>query len=134
MLLLFGADAVSGPMVNGSLVASPNVSYLANVEVVRTDLDASSEYVNITINGEDFGTCNPSGTNDCTWANCSDYTSNGRYNTAISSPDGTFTISAKFSTEVNSGGKTCDPWKTYGVVRFTLNIVPGNRIYSILYL
>ena len=132
MVLLLGADAVSGPMVNGSLVASPNVSYLASVEVVRTDLDSTSEFVTITINGEDFGICNPTGNNNCSWALCSDYTSNGRYNRAISSATGSFTITAQFSDEVDSGGSTCDPWKTYGIVRFTLK--RGSLIYIILYL
>ena len=132
MVLLLGADAVSGPMVNGSLVASPNVSYLASVEVVRTDLDSTSEFVTITINGEDFGICNPTGNNNCSWALCSDYTSNGRYNTSISSPDGVFTIRAKFDNQVNNGSTFCDPWKTYGVVRFTLK--PGNLIFNTLYM
>ena len=130
--VFLGPDAVAGPRVVGSLAASPNVLYLASVEVVRTELDAASEFVNITINGEDFGICNPTGSNDCSWALCSDYTSNGRYNRAISSATGSFTITAQFSDEVDSGGSTCDPWKTYGIVRFTLT--PGNLIYVILYL
>ena len=130
--VFLGPDAVQGPLVVGSLAASPNVLYLASVEVVRTDLDSSSEYLNITINGEDFGTCNPTGSNDCSWALCSDYTSNGRYNRAISSPDGAFTVRAQFSDEVDSGGRLCDPWGTYGVLRFTLNNVPGNAIYIII--
>ena len=130
--IFLGQDAVSKPLVVGSLAASPNVLYLASVEVVRADLDASSEFASITINGEDFGTCNPTGSNDCSWALCSDYTSNGRYNRAISSATGSFTITAQFSDQVDSGGSTCDPWKTYGIVRFTLE--RGSLIYIILYL
>ena len=128
--VFLGPDAVAEPLVVGSLVASPNVLYLASVEVVRADMDASSEYVDITINGEDFGTCNPTDSNDCSWALCSNYTSNGRYNRAISSATGNFAIRAQFSIQVDHGGKTCDPWQTYGIVRFTLT--PGNLIYAIL--
>ena len=130
--VFLGPDAVQGPLVVGSLAASPNVLYLASVEVVRADLDASSEFVNVTINGENFGTCNPTDSNDCSWALCSDYTSNGRYNRTISSATGNFAIRAQFSLEVNSGGSTCSPWQTYGIVRFTLT--SGNLIYVSLYL
>ena len=130
--IFLGPNATAAPLVVGTLAASPNVLYLASVEVVRADMDASSEFVNITINGEDFGTCNPTDSNDCSWALCSDYTSNGRYNRAISSATGSFAIRAQFSIEVNSGGKSCSPWQTYGIVRFTLT--PGNLIYVILYL
>ena len=124
--IFLGPNATAAPLVVGTLAASPNVLYLASVEVVRADMDASSEFVNITINGENFGTCNPTDSNDCSWALCSDYTSNGRYNRAISSATGSFAIRAQFSIEVNSGGKTCSPWQTYGIVRFTLT--PGNLI------
>ena len=130
--IFLGPNATAAPLVVGTLAASPNVLYLASVEVVRADLDASSEFVDITINGENFGTCNPTDSNDCSWALCSDYTSNGRYNRAISSATGSFTITAQFSDQVDSGGSTCDPWKTYGIVRFTLE--RGSLIYIILYL
>ena len=130
--IFLGPNATAAPLVVGTLAASPNVLYLASVEVVRADMDASSEFVNITINGENFGTCNPTDSNDCSWALCSDHTSNGRYNRTISSATGNFAIRAQFSIEVNSGGKQCSPWQTYGIVRFTLT--PGNFIYVILYL
>ena len=130
--IFLGPNATAAPLVVGTLAASPNVLYLASVEVVRADLDASSEFVDITINGENFGTCNPTDSNDCSWALCSDYTSNGRYNRAISSATGNFAIRAQFSIEVNSGGKSCSPWQTYGIVRFTLT--SGNLIYVSLYL
>ena len=126
--VFLGPDTVRGPLVVGSLTASPNVLYLASVEVVRTDLNDYHKFVSITINGEDFGTCNPTGSDDCSWARCSTYTYNGRYNKAISSPTGNFTIRAQFS--YSSYPRKCDPWETYGIVRFTLE--PGNLIYIIL--
>ena len=43
--VFLGPDAVAEPLVVGSLAASPNVLYLASVEVVRADMDASSESI-----------------------------------------------------------------------------------------
>ena len=127
--VFLGPDDVRTPLVVGSLVASPNVLYRASVEVLRTYYHGYISAV-ITINGEDFGNCHPTGSNYCSWALCSVYTSNGRYNKAISSPTGNFTIRAQFS--YSSWPQKCDPWETYGIVRFTLE--PGNLIYIILYL
>ena len=129
--VFLGPDDVSTPLVVGSLVASPNVLYRASVEIVRTYYRTYGvRSAAITINGEDFGNCHPTGSSYCSWALCSVYTSNGRYDRFISSPTGNFTIRAQFS--YSSYPRKCDPWETYGIVRFTLE--PGNLIYIILYL
>ena len=58
--------------IQGTIDVRPNITYALEVELLRTDLNAASEYAQIFVDGESIGTCNPSdGQGDCTFFKCS---------------------------------------------------------------
>ena len=59
------------PLLEFTLTVTPNINYHVNIEVMLTDLDSSNEYVDISINGNDVGRCNPNyGHRICDWYTC----------------------------------------------------------------
>ena len=53
------------------MAVSPNTLYNVKVEIMMTDVDGSHESLDITMDGQSFGRCNPSGSGcDCRWWTC----------------------------------------------------------------
>ena len=62
----------SGPLITGSIAVAANTLYNVKVEVMMTDVNGGSEYLeSITMDGQSFGQCHPSGSADCSWWTCS---------------------------------------------------------------
>ena len=108
----------------------PNLAYHVRVEIQRTDTDGSNEHADITIDGKRFGRCNPTGSNDCGWHDCS--SSNSMYVRDFFSNDGVVDFRASYSRDVDSGGRLCtyNGISTYGIARVTLTPKNGNVIFS----
>ena len=48
-----------GPLISDTINVTPDRAYDIKVELYVTDMDASDEYVDITIDGQNVGTCTP---------------------------------------------------------------------------
>ena len=63
-----------GPLIEQTITVTPNIIYNVKIEVMLTDLDSSSEYADISINGNNVGRCNPVGigyeAGSCRWYTC----------------------------------------------------------------
>ena len=69
------AGTSNGPLISDSIAVSANTLYNVQVEVMSTDLGDSGEYLDITIDGQSFGRCDPRATEwECKcgtkWYNC----------------------------------------------------------------
>ena len=61
----------NGPLIEKTITVTPNISYHVKIEVMLNDLDASHEYADISINGNNVGRCNPYFLpNNCAWYTC----------------------------------------------------------------
>ena len=118
----------AGPAVTGSISVLRNIPYLVGIEVVRTDTDNEHEHIDISIDGKNFGRCNPTGHNDCSWYNCSTMSPDNQIE--IRSSNGRLDFRASFSPSVDSGGRFCS-WngiETYGIVRVTMTPKNGRDL------
>ena len=60
------------PTLYATMYTIPNSWYRFNLEVMRTDTDWDQEKVSdIRVNGRSIGGCNPTGSSDCTFHDCS---------------------------------------------------------------
>ena len=116
----------------------PNVQYQLKVEVLRNDLESSSERVtSIMFDGAEIGDCNPDGDDyDCTFFDCH----NTIQTKTISSKNGTIPVSLAY--EGHSWDCDCDKetWvcsaestvagrtPMTAVARFTLTPLIGNKL------
>ena len=57
--IFYDRTAKAGPAVTGSISVLRNIPYLVGIEVVRTDTDNEHEHIDISIDGKNFGRCNP---------------------------------------------------------------------------
>ena len=66
----------NGPLISQNIAVASNQLYNVNLDVTLTDLDSSTEYLDIFINGTGMaqnitGTCNPNyGQASCDWYTC----------------------------------------------------------------
>ena len=68
---VFYSTTMVAPIVRGNFSVDPNQWYFVRIEVMRGDTDQAHEKVSsITINGDNVGSCNPSGSGDCTFFDC----------------------------------------------------------------
>ena len=93
-----------------------------------TDTGDSVEYADITLDGKNFGRCNPS-SNDytCTWHNCSEMVHGTNVERqAITSLDGVILFKASYNRHVNQA-RTCtvDSFTGTAIVRVTLTPADG---------
>ena len=95
----------------------PNKMYGVKVELMMTDLDTTSEYADITIDGVNYGTCNPSGSQmSCQW-----YTCTGLSQSQVTTASSSVSIQIQYSSGVNDlGDCTADGLSGHGVARITL--------------
>ena len=92
----------------------PNTPYAFEVDIMRTDMDSSSEYAEIFIDGNSIGTCNPDGPeNGCTYFPCTQINHNQNVpRLIVSSTTHKIQFRARYSSGVNvyknctSGGFT----------------------------
>ena len=103
-----------GPLINGHVLVEANKMYSVKVELMLTDLDGSSEYADIIIDGIDFGRCNPSGTQmSCEWYTCTEK--------QVSISNSIISVNIQYGSEVGDLGKcTSDGQTGHGVARITL--------------
>ena len=103
-----------GPLINGYVLVEVNKIYSIKVELMLTDLDGSSEYADIIIDGIDFGRCNPSGTQmSCEWYTCTEK--------QVSISNSIISVNIQYGSEVGDLGKcTSDGQTGHGVARITL--------------
>ena len=68
---LSSSSPSSGPIIESSLNVVNGKVYRVKVEILRTDTGDHAEYATIELDGYNFGTCNPDGSDgDCTWYTC----------------------------------------------------------------
>ena len=103
-----------GPLIDGHVLVEANKIYSVKVELMLTDLDGSSEYADIIIDGIDFGRCNPSGTQmSCEWYTCTEK--------QVSISNSIISVNIQYGSEVGDLGKcTSDGQTGHGVARITL--------------
>ena len=84
--VIYGEGTTPKDTYEGILNVLPDIEYSIKIEVLRNDLESSSERVSkIILNGETIGDCNPDGGDyDCTFFDCAQTLSTKR----ISSSDG----------------------------------------------
>ena len=106
----------NGPLITQGITVSANETYDVQVEVMLTDLDSSSEYADISINGNNVGRCNPSfGQSSCAWYNCTISPSQ------VTPTTTTLTIQLQYSSAVNAIGVCSSDGQTgHAVARVTL--------------
>ena len=104
----------SGPLITGSIAVSPNTLYNVKVEIMSTDVDGGHEYLDITMDGQSFGQCNPSGSEcGCGWWTCS--LSKSQLTTSSSN----IPIRIQYSSQVDNCICTYDGLTGNGVARIT---------------
>ena len=96
--------------LSGSLTVVANTQYSIKMEIIRSDLNSATEYVeSIKMNGVNFGSCNPTGpdsesTNDCTWYDCSSILSP----TSITPTSTTITVELTYTSDSDYIRCYCD--------------------------
>ena len=108
----------------------PHQGYIVDVEIVITDTGESFEYADITLDGKNFGRCNPSlSDHSCTWHNCSVMSQGTNVKRqVITSTDGVIVFKAKYSSDVDQA-QTCSVDGATGtaIVRETLTPTNGTN-------
>lgn len=104
----------NGPLISGYVSVEANEIYSVKVELMLTDLDGSSEYADVTIDGIDFGRCNPSGSQmSCEWYTCTEK--------QVSTSSSIVSVKVQYGSEVGDLGKCSSDGQTgHGVARITL--------------
>ena len=91
-----------GPLISDTIAVTPDRAYDVKVELYLTDMDASSEYVDIVIDGQNVGTCTPSICQGCcTLHDCAISPSQ------ITSSSSSMSISMQYSNQVEGTVATC---------------------------
>ena len=107
----------NGPLIEQTIAVNPNIIYHVGIEIMLTDLDASSEYADISINGNNVGRCNPNyGEGWCAWYTCT-ITPN-----VATSTNSEFTIRLQYSPAVNYLVCSYDGQTGLAVARVTLTL------------
>ena len=121
------------PIIQGTLFVVPMVRYVIKVEIQRTDTNHGKwNIIDIGINGNQFGKCNPDGGPDghCRWYDCAPNLKDAKI---VWSSNGTIDFAAKYSSAssllgLESSKCTWDGIETFGIARVTLFPVGGNNI------
>ena len=121
------------PIIQGTIFVVPMVRYVIKVEIQRTDTNHGKwNIIDIGINGNQFGKCNPDGGPDghCTWYECAEDLIGAKI---IWSSNGTIDFAAKYSSAssllgLESSKCTWNNIETFGIARVTVFPVGGNNI------
>ena len=126
---MFTDSSTRAPTIQENINVIPHQSYIVDVEIVITDTEASHEYADITLDGKNFGRCNPSlSDHSCTWHNCSVMTHGTNVKRqVITSPDGVIVFKAKYSSGVNQA-QTCSVDGATGTAIVRVTLTPTNGI------
>ena len=69
--IMSGTSPNNGLLLTKDITVTPYQLYNVDVEVMLADIDHSTEYANISINGNFVGKCNPNhGQGSCNWHTC----------------------------------------------------------------
>ena len=91
-----------GPLISDTIAVTPDRTYDIKVELYLTDMDVSSEYVDIEIDGQNVGTCTPNLCQGCcTLHDCAISPSQ------ITSSSSSMSVSLQFSIEVMGSIAKC---------------------------
>ena len=91
-----------GPLISDTIAVTPDRTYDIKVELYLTDMDVSSEYVDIEIDGQNVGRCIPSiCAGCCTLHDCAISPSQ------ITSSSSGMSVSMQYSIEVQGSVATC---------------------------
>ena len=91
-----------GPLISDTINVTPDRTYDIKVELYVTDMDASNEYVDITIDGQNVGTCTPNLCQGCcTLHDCAISPSQ------ITSSSSGMKVSMQYSNAVQGSVATC---------------------------
>ena len=101
---LSSASPSSGPLIASTLDVVSGKVYRVKIEILRTDTASSDEYATIELDGHNFGTCSPNGSDgDCTWYTCPSLIFN-----EITARDHIMQIRIKYSYEVSISNGVCN--------------------------
>ena len=131
MTKVFTSITKGAPTIQGNINVIPNKRYLVDVEIV---VSSHHEYADITLDGKNFGSCNPS--YSCAWHNCTERL-NGTHveRQGINSTDGIILFEATYSHTFFSkySALTCtvDGFTGTAIVRVTLIPENDNSTYSL---
>ena len=129
---MFTDTRTTAPIIQENINVIPNQRYLVDIEIVITDTETDKEYADMTLDGKNFGRCNPSlADNTCTWHSCND---TGHFDhverQAITSTNGVISFKAQYSREVNiASGCHVDGVSGTAIVRVTLTPEKRNGKY-----
>ena len=127
-VIIYDSSGGANPILHQKVSVVPNTWYEVTIEVLVTDFDASSEYLDVSINDGKFERCTPIVPNSdkCTFHNCND--DNSRANSR--SIGSQIVISSKSTININATMTGVDDpnvkctyqnVETFGVLRITLN-------------
>ena len=118
----------NGPLISQDITVTANQFYNVQLEVMLTDLDSSSEYADISINGINVGRCNPSsGQGSCNWYTCTLSPSQ------VSSTNTILTIQLQYSSAVNDFAVcTFEGHTGHAVARVTLTAGKKEHSFQIV--
>ena len=134
-VIIYDSSGGTNPVLHQKVSVVPNTWYEVTIEVLVTDMDSESEYLDISINDDKFERCTPMVPNSdkCNFHNCND--DNNRANSRsignqiVISSKSTININATM-TGVDDGTVKCtyQNVETFGVLRITLNAL-GKMIH-----
>ena len=126
---MFTDSSTRAPTIQENINVIPHQSYIVDVEIVITDTQQSLEYADITLDGKNFGRCNPSlPDHSCTWHNCSVMTHGTNIKRqVITSTDGVIVFKAKYSSDVDQA-QTCTVDGETGTAIVRVTLTPNNVI------
>ena len=130
--ILYDESGATNPSVSRLISVVPQVKYDAFFDVLLSDMNQASEYIEIKLNGVNFGICEPNkeGTEGkCFFHDCMAYNKNGKsiVRHELISENGTIHVGiTSYGVDAPSTQCVWEYVKTYTVVRITL--IPSGKL------